>query len=181
MAVCLAGLAGIVLSVPAQTPSVGSIIQVNASKREISKPIVWNATAERTAVTDAVIKLSAEIKDGWHLYGFLMPEDGPKPTDIKFSLPEGVRLAGELNPSIEVSRKFDTMFDSEVEFWGGNEIVFTQNLVIDPGIGEVHVMCDISFMGCNDETCLPYRHLSLEIRIPSVTETENKKISRNKS
>lgn len=164
--VCLACVIGMVSSVSAQRQDVAFSIPGFGLPQDVSSPVVWKAMAERVTPSKAVITLVAVINEGWHLYGFRMPDYGPRPTDIKFSLPEGVRLKGKLRPSRKVSRKFDAMFGSEVEFWTGKEVMFTQNLILDTGVGAVSVKCGISFMGCNDETCLPYRQLSLDINIP---------------
>ncbi len=138
----------------------------NMQTQDVSKPIVWSATAERISASEAMIELRADIKEGWHLYGFRMPEDGPMPTDIRFSLPKGVKLIGKLKPSQEVVRRFDDMFDCEVEFWSGKEIVFTQKLAIGSSTGSVSVRCEVSYMGCDDNTCLPYRQLSFNVIVP---------------
>ena len=52
-------------------------------------PITWEVSVENNTSTNATIKFAAAIENGWHLYGFDLPDDGPNSTSIAFDLPRG--------------------------------------------------------------------------------------------
>lgn len=149
--------------------AVAAVTGQNAVKVTKPQPVKWFAVAERVSPTKAKVTVKAIIQDGWHIYGFDMPDGGPMATGIEFSLPKGVKPDGKLKPSRQASRKFDVLFDSEVEFWTGKEIVFTQYLKLEGAkAGDaVGLKCTVSFMGCNDDTCLPPKSVILDVNIPA--------------
>ena len=44
----------------------------------ILDPIRWKATVESNATSSAVIRLTADIDEGWHLYSLDLPDDGDR-------------------------------------------------------------------------------------------------------
>ena len=114
---------------------------------------------------EGVVTVIATIADGWHLYGMKMPETGPKPTQVKFELPAGVELTGKLTVNRGTVRKYDDMFGGELEYWGSGELKFTRHFKITKAEGHIPIKCMVSFMGCNDETCLPPQLKSFNITL----------------
>lgn len=70
-------------------------------------PITWNVSVEDNSAESAVIKFSAAVEHGWHLYGFDLPDDGPNATSIKVEYPEGVTPEGGITPERAPIEKFD--------------------------------------------------------------------------
>ena len=128
-------------------------------------PIEWRASARMISDKEGVVTVIATIADGWHLYGMKMPETGPKPTQVKFELPAGVELTGKLTVNRGTVRKYDDMFGGELEYWGSGELKFTRHFKITKAEGHIPIKCMVSFMGCNDEPCLPPQLKSFNITL----------------
>ena len=45
---------------------------------QILNPVRWEVSSEMTSPTEGVIRYSATIEPGWHLYGTTLPDGGPQ-------------------------------------------------------------------------------------------------------
>ena len=123
---------------------------VSMSFAQMVDPIRW--TSEMTQDGKNVeITLKATIDAGWHLYGLELPEGGPMATNIEFGRVEGAELVGELEAKSDLVVKFEEMFGLELS-WFENEAIFVQKAKITDE--NWVVSGSVSFMGCNDETCM---------------------------
>lgn len=140
-------------------------------RSQILDPIRWKASVEGNSTASATIKLTAAIDEGWHLYSLNLPEDGPNSTVIDFQLPEGVSLDGPLTPSRKPVEKYDEMFSLNLSWWEGS-VSFTQKVKIaDQKTHTVGI--EVSFQGCNDETCIAPKTEALEVSVgtgPAIVE-----------
>ncbi|MDE6491132.1 MAG: thioredoxin family protein [Muribaculaceae bacterium] len=104
--------------------------------------------------TEGEIVISADIDDGWHLYGLDVPDGaGPRPTSVDFSGSKGVEMVGGISPDREPVRRFDNMFEAELSWWDA-PVRFTQQFKVDDVDG-FEIVGRISYQGCDDSRCLP--------------------------
>lgn len=140
-------------------------------RSQILDPISWKATVEGNSTSTATIRLTAEMEDGWHLYSLNLPPDGPNSTVIDFQLPDGVSLDGPLTPSRKPVEKYDDMFSLNLSWWEGS-VTFTQKVKIaDQKTHTVGI--EVSYQGCNDETCIAPKTEMLDVSVgtgPAVVE-----------
>ena len=137
--------------------------QFGLGRSRMLDPINWKATVEGNSTSSATIRLTAEMEEGWHLYGLDLPADGPNSTVIDFQLPEGVKLDGPLTPSRKPVEKYDDMFSLNLSWWEGS-VSFTQKVKISDE--KTHTVgVEVSFQGCNDETCIAPKTESLEVSV----------------
>lgn len=115
-------------------------------------PIRWTVSLVQNSTEEATMKFAAEIEPGWHLYGLNLPESGPRATEVKLSLPDGVSAVGDLTPSRPPISQFDPVFSLDLQWWDAN-VDFTQKLAITDGYSH-EIEGYISFQGCNDQTCI---------------------------
>lgn len=134
---------------------------VNESKA----PISWRATARMTGEKEGIIRITATMEPGWHIYGFEMPADGPRPTEIKFDVTKEWALSGKLKADKAPLRKNDVMFNADVEYWE-NKVTFTQRFRINGKAADVAtIKCSVAYMGCNDQNCLPPKTKEFTLKI----------------
>lgn len=134
-----------------------SILTVSAQMpEEAFKPVKWSLELKMKDSKNGVIMLRADIQKGWHLYGTVMPEDGPMATEIKFALSKGLTLAGVLHPSVAPVKINDPMFGVELNWWD-KPVTFTAPVTVDTSkvTGALTVTATVSYMACNDVTCAP--------------------------
>ena len=128
---------------------------------------------EGNSTASASIRLTAQIEDGWHLYSLNLPPDGPNSTVIDFQVPDGVKLDGPLTPSRKPVEKYDDMFSLNLLWWEG-DVTFTQKVKISDE--KTHTVgIEVSFQGCNDETCIAPKTEYLEVSVgtgPAVVQEE---------
>lgn len=139
--------------------------QFGAPTSEVQAPIRWSASARLTGEHEGVIKITATIESGWHLYGTRMPKEGPRPTEFKYNVVKGWSLSGKTETDKAPMRKHDAMFNAEVEYWE-DKVVFTQRFKLDKKGPEIQaIKCSVCYMGCNDQTCLPPKTKEFTLKI----------------
>lgn len=121
-------------------------------------PIRWRMSVKMDSETEGTVTLRALLEPGWHLYGTSMPADGPKPTTFEFKL-NGVALSGKLTASKPTVKRLDPMFGTELNWWESN-VEFVQHFTLTERAG-ARISATVSFMGCNDATCLPPKSQTL--------------------
>lgn len=118
--------------------------------------INWRMNVKMTSATEGEIIIKAIIEPGWHLYGMNLPKGvGPKPTTINFDKSNGISFLSELKYSPETIEKTDAMFNATLNWWD-KTVTFRRNFKIDKQSDcEPTITATITYMGCNDATCLP--------------------------
>ena len=127
---------------------------------QMTNPIRWRMSVKMDNATEGTITLRAAITNGWHLYGLSLPENGPKPTKVDFAKSTGIKLTGSLTPARKPIVKHDDMFGMKLSFWA-EDITFTQKFKVTDA-SKTNVEATISFMGCNDENCMPPKTVTLK-------------------
>ena len=111
-----------------------------------------------------VLQLKGEIEQGWHLYSSMTPiEAGPIPVEIETEKSKGFRCKGEFVEKYTAVNYFDANFDSDV-------FIFEQNYLAEQQIKlkkNSLVNLTVTFMICNDESCLPPIDEILSIKLNS--------------
>lgn len=142
------------------------IASFNSAVCQIIDPIEWSAAIEMKNNDEGEIILDAYIDKGWHLYGLDLPTGGPIATTINFTLPEGIALKGNIEPSFEPIRKRDKVFDLDLSWWE-KDVTFTQRFVIAQDVAiSAPIIVKVRFQGCNDNSCIAPKTLSFDLEIP---------------
>jgi Disulphide bond corrector protein DsbC len=142
------------------------------SPQEVAK---WSASLETPERVKpgggAVIKLSAEIRDGWHVYALSEPAGGPTP--LKVTLGDNVlaRLSGSASGDAP-TRKHDPSFDLDTNFY---EHALTLRVPIalknESGAGARIIPVDVRFQSCTDRICLPPTTVRLNVPVTVLRST----------
>lgn len=128
---------------------------ISMSAQAPASPISWRMTVKMTSPTEGVVTLKATVAPGWHLYSTTLPSsDGPRPTTITFSHPASMKFTSPLKASVAVVEKDDPMFGVKLAWWD-QDVTLTRTFTTSAPDAPGKVDVKISFMGCNDETCLP--------------------------
>lgn len=125
-----------------------AFVAVNAQMLE---PIKWSSKINQKDDTHAEIIVTAKIDAGWHLYGLNIGEGGPTPTAFEFTA-KGAKLNGKVSSPSKLISHFDNMFEMELS-WYENSAVFKQK--ITTGSEPWSVEGKVTYMACNDESCMP--------------------------
>lgn len=132
---------------------------------QIVTPIKWRSSVKMTDATHGVLTIKAIIDDGWHLYGTKMPEGGPRPTVFDFSASRGIKFTEPFKPSCKPVEKYDKLYNAKITFWDKTTTFSRPFVITNPN--ETSIEGKITFMGCNDVTCLAPTTQSVKLKVPS--------------
>jgi thiol:disulfide interchange protein DsbD len=114
--------------------------------------VKWSFTATSVGNNKSLIKISAAIPDGWHLYSQHLEEGGPQPTRILFDSNKSFALLGRPEETGTCASFYDSLYEMQIT-WFTRTAVFEQEVLLhDPKATAKGV---IEFMVCNDHVCVP--------------------------
>ncbi len=121
---------------------------------QITQPIRWTQEAKMTSATEGKLTFSVAVDEGWHLYGFNLPEGGPNPTEINLDAIPGVEWLGDIVPSRSPITKVDMVFHLKLSWWD-SDVQFTQAFRLTGGATGATLSGTVRYQGCNDSSCIP--------------------------
>jgi thiol:disulfide interchange protein len=121
-------------------------------------PVTFTIAAEPSRAIPGetiTIWIDAVLSDDWHIYSTTTPPGGPYPTEIKLANQKGFQQSGAiLQP--EPKKEHDPNFDMVVEYYGEQVRFGLETRVSDSAeLGERSIRGTITYMLCNDVSCLP--------------------------
>ncbi|MDE7410805.1 MAG: protein-disulfide reductase DsbD N-terminal domain-containing protein [Paramuribaculum sp.] len=131
-------------------------VGLSVSTSAQTTPINWRMNVKMTSDTEGEVIIKAIVEPGWHLYGTELPKGpGPKPTVIDMSQSNGVIFTTELSSAPATVEKTDAMFNRVLNWWDTNVTFRRRFKLTESKDASRSVKAVITFMGCNDATCLP--------------------------
>lgn len=130
---------------------------------QIVTPIQWNSKIEMINQNDGEIIFDVKIEKGWHLYGFNLPEGGPKSTKITFDKAENIEFIGPIVPSTEPIEQVDPIFSLSLSWWNA-DVDFRQKFKLKENKKSI-ISGRIEYQGCNDESCISPTKESFSIEV----------------
>lgn len=104
---------------------------------------------------DGAIEFEAYIEQGFHLYSTDIPEGGPTPMEVTYSVVEGAEIVGALQPGDGAVTEMDQMFEMVVSYFN-ESAVFTQKVKFLGG--KYRIKGTLRFQSCSDSNCIPGRY-----------------------
>ncbi len=127
----------------------------------------WTNTVESVNDTEGIIRWSADIDEGWHIYGMTMPDlgpdaIGPQLTVFTIEPASGLQLIGEVEPSIPATDKFDETLKLKLPMWEG-KVEFSQRFKLTDGAKGAYIRGTVEYMACTDKSCTPPTRESFDL------------------
>lgn len=120
-------------------------------------PVSWSLQAEQEKVapgSTVMLRLHAQIEDGYHLYSFTTPSGGPIKTRAWLQSSPDIKGFRVYQPKPDAHQ--DPTLNVPVEtFKGGVDFVFAAGLVSNSNAGDKVVTVSIRYQACSDQICLP--------------------------
>lgn len=136
--------------------------------------------AKSVKVGDSIwLGIEVEVEEGWHVYWKTSGDTG-LPTEIDWTLPEGVQVQPTLYPV-----PYFYEYQGSPSYAYKESFILVSRLTLDSEVGvadgNISLMADFSALVCNESNCLPYNK-ELRISLPVGAKTElvplaSKKIS----
>lgn len=134
---------------------------------QIYDPVTWTTSVEKVKEDQYLLKMTAKIERGWHLYSMDVPKGGPIPTNITLEPSAGYMRIG--SPKEEEGKEVDDpVFEMKIKYFEGTA-VFTQ-LVKVKSQKSFELKGEVEFMVCDDQRCLPPETVELNFKVPGLNK-----------
>ena len=134
------------------------VISRLAAMAALPSHVTWTTDIESKTPTSGVIRWTAAIEDGWHIYGLEMPDikdaSMPNPTTITINPAEGLVLDGTIKASVSANTHFDDLLKLNLPWYEG-KVTFTQAYTLAEGCTGVNITGTINYMSCTATACTP--------------------------
>ncbi len=137
------------------------------SKSQTYDPVKWFTSVEEISNGEYVLKATALIEPGWHLYSQNVPEKGPLPTMFWFDVKEGIIELVDSTKEEEGITIFDKVFQMQIKYFE-NKTIFEQKVVVSEEVDLVFGY--VEFMACDDQKCLPPKEEELRFGLRDKSE-----------
>lgn len=117
-----------------------------------SNTVQWQFSSQPISNDAIMLKITANIAPGWHLYSQYIPKDGPLPTLFTFESAKGLMLIGTLEESGEAYKFHDEVYEMDVT-WYLRKVDFLQRVRITEPMSVIRGK--VEYMTCNTHSCIP--------------------------
>ena len=133
--------------------------RLRSRNKSQAAPVRWMASVEPTENGYHRLIITADVKNGWHIYSNVADDSSYSPTTLKIVTRAGLRSVGELiKPA-----PFDHPLEKGTSIYKG-KVNFTQIVKIEPDLLK-KLEIRISYQACNDIRCLPPSLVKLKIDV----------------
>jgi thiol:disulfide interchange protein len=133
---------------------------------QILEPVKWSFSSKKVSDIEAEIIFTAKIDKGWHLYSQDIPPNGPIATSFEIIKSENYQKIGKISEPKPIVEN-DPNFDMVLKFFA-TKAVFKQKIKLLTNNPFV-IKGTVSFMCCNDVSCLPPNDVSFAINVEGAT------------
>jgi DsbC/DsbD-like thiol-disulfide interchange protein len=129
-------------------------------------PVAWRATMRSARAGDpaAEIVLRARIAQGWYVYAFRQPGDGPTPLRVRLARGSAGQLGAIQAPPARF--EFDRGFRRTVSKYSGSQTFVIPIRLAQPRRQTVRI--EVRYQACNSTVCLPPRTETIELAGPRI-------------
>jgi Disulphide bond corrector protein DsbC len=120
-------------------------------------PVSWSLQADQQKVAPGstiLLRLRAQIADGYHLYSFTTPGGGPIKTTASLQSKSSIKDFRVYQPRPERYRDPNLIVPVET-FKGGIDFLLSAKLANDSSTGDKIVTASVRYQACSDQICLP--------------------------
>ena len=128
--------------------------------------VKWRAFLKMTSASEGIVTLRCIVPQGVHVYGFEVPEGGPKATKIDFSSTDGVEFVGKesVKPAVEVVE--DALFGMKIPQWSSTFEVVRKFRIKGSKKSDAQIGVVVNYMSCDNKNCRPPKTERFTLRIP---------------
>jgi thiol:disulfide interchange protein len=149
--------------------SIVLLLTVFQGLSQIYNPVKWKFDYQLDGDEYAVLKFTATIDQGWHVYATKLESDmGPIPTEIVFNEIKGATLVGGIvEPTPH--KEYDPNFDMELS-WFAQKVTLTQKVKLTAPMAKI--TGELTYMTCDDSKCLPPEYLDFNFDIEAAIRSK---------
>lgn len=134
-----------------------------SGKPAATETVAWSVNMKMTAPTVGIVTITADIRDGWHIYGTKSVKNGPVATAFSFDKLVNASLIGKTAQSKKPSKHFDSSFNTKVYWWEG-KVVFTQKFRVADQSKPFSISGHVTYMACSAKTCMAPKKFEFSVK-----------------
>ncbi|HOT15980.1 MAG TPA: cytochrome c biogenesis protein CcdA [Bacteroidales bacterium] len=133
---------------------------------QIADPVKWTFSHKVINENEVNLVFTANIDNGYHMYGAYFKEGGPIRTGFTFNPSADYQLKGKIVETTKPTIKKDPFFDNMEISIHAKKAVFTQKVRIEKS--NTTIKGKLEYMACTDESCLPpvEKEFAFDIKMP---------------
>lgn len=136
------------------------------AQAQILEPVKWSFSSKKISDNEAEIVFTAKMDKGWHLYSQDIPPDGPVATVFEMEKSKNYEKIGKVTEPKPIIEN-DPNFDMVLKFFA-DKAVFKQKIKLLTN-NTFTVKGFVSFMCCNDVSCLPPNDVPFSVKVEGAT------------
>ena len=130
------------------------LLSVTAWGQMDDSPLHWKFSLQDKGNGEVELTADVTIEKGWHMYGLVIPDGIPYPTELTIDELKGAEKVGELKAlDSKLIEGFDPIFEKNIGYYE-NKAKFVQRIKITNKANFV-LNGDFRAQACNDESCTP--------------------------
>jgi thiol:disulfide interchange protein len=122
------------------------------AESQIEQPVKWGFSTNKVSSGEIELLITANIEEGWHIYGLSMPDGGPVATSFNIRPSKGYNLEGGMISIKPAQKVYDKIFNMEIELYE-KQVEFKQ--LVRLNIQQDTVRGTVTYMACNNLQCTP--------------------------
>jgi len=129
---------------------------------QLNTTVRWNFFVDGYNGKSALLKFTATLDPGWHLYSQFNEENGPQPTAFHYVINDDYTPAGKPEETGKMTEFYDPNYEMKIR-WYADQVMFTQKINLYRPATTVSGRID--FMTCNNQVCVPGKqNFAFEVR-----------------
>ena len=140
------------------------LFTVAVAQAQVANPVSWTFNSKKVSAGVYEIKMTATIKNGWHLYAQAQPKDAIAiPTTFQFTKNPLVQLDGRVKEAGKLEKFTDNELGVSANQYS-KQVVFTQRVKLK-GKAASNLSGNVTFQTCDDEKCLPPKTVTFNVAL----------------
>lgn len=132
------------------------------SSGQANQTVQWQFDVKHLGNGELLLRVTANIAPGWHLYSQFIDEGGPIPTKFNFENADGLDFIGTPEEKGKAFRFHDDIYEMEIT-WFSEKVEFSQKISITESLSSIRGR--VEYMTCNAHTCVP-ETIAFTIKVP---------------
>ncbi len=114
--------------------------------------VTWTTEVTSSTATAGTITWTADIEDGWHIYGMGHEASDYQPTSFSFDDVPGLVWDGEVTSSVEPTMHIDETLKLKLPWYVG-KVTFQRNFHLADGTKSAEIKGLVTYMACTANSC----------------------------
>jgi thiol:disulfide interchange protein DsbD len=140
-----------------------------------NQTVKWAASVISTAAAksggNATLEVSAQVREGWHVYALTQPPGGPTALRITIDQSEAAQVTGPASGTVP-EKRHDPSFDLETQFYThAFALRLPLHVTQQASAGRRQVIpVSVRFQTCSDRECQPPTTVHLSVPVEAVPD-----------